>query len=167
MHDIHNEPANIPLNQKAVDKQGHSVGVSTRVPASWIRQIDWLIKEKDLPYFHKADFLRDALFKHLRFIEDWGDKPHNSSYYRIAALVKELLEDKEQEEFEKLLEIVDKRMHVYAEIKDVDEARKYIGRVLSSVRSMPDTYWQRLYLRKLEDKYTCVTDKCNRVRIGI
>ncbi len=150
MIDFEKEPANIPASDA---KFGHNVGLSTRVPAAWVRQIEEYIKDRDLPYFNKADFVRDAVFKHLKFIQDWGDKPHNSAYYGIAALVRNQLNDHTREEFDKLKGILDKNIRVYLELEDRKQAKLYLSSTLHSMEKMPSSFWKDKYLKETKKQY--------------
>jgi hypothetical protein len=147
--DLEHEPANIP----ASDDKGHNVGLSTRVPAAWLRQIDDALKNRDLPYFNKADFVRDAVFKHLKFITDWTGDSHNSDYYGIAALVQNQLSDKTHEEFDKLMAIMDKNILTYTSLGDARQASQYLNSTLHAMDKMPDSYWKGLYIKKIKEKY--------------
>lgn len=149
MHDLEREPANIP----ASDEKGHNVGLSTRVPASWLRQIEQLIKSNQLPYFNKADFVRDAVFKHLKFLTDWGDKPHTSAYYGIAAVVQNQLADQTKSEFDKLMQILDKNVAMYLSAGDPKQAGICAAQTLQAIKRMPESYWRDKYAKKVEDAY--------------
>lgn len=149
MQDLIKEPALIP----ASDDKGHNVSLSTRVPSTWVREIDTLIKERDLPYLNKSDFVRDAVFKHLRFCEDWGEQEHSCTYYRIVSLVKLHTEDHTREEFEKMVGILDRNVKVFLDDGNSEQAGRCVKGVVYALRGMPDGYWKNKYLGMLEEKY--------------
>jgi len=150
---LEDEPANVPTCVKASDDKGHNVGISTRVPSEWVRHIDTLMKDRDLPYFNRGDLIRDAVFKHLKFLSDWGDEQHHSAYYSISALVRSQLADKTHEEFEKLMGIVEKNVTAYLELGDKDQAKRYVTKIVHLIERMPNTYWKDVYYIRLHKKY--------------
>ena len=143
-----NEPTIIP----ASDDQGHNAQIMVRVPPEWLRQMDVISKESKFPYANRGDIVRDAIYRHFIWLEEYHEVP-GSTLHKIQAMLDVIEEARSQQGFEKVLAKLEERVQYFSTKGARGEAVKCVLRILGYVGDMPEGHWRDQFKKEIRERY--------------
>jgi hypothetical protein len=160
-----NKYTNEPRIHPASDDKGHNIKYQVRISPDWIYQLDIIVKSKRFPYVNKGQVIRDALYRHMIWLEEFGT-PDGSVLQKIQSMVDILEEAKIQQGFEKVLENLQDRVAYFTNKGARTEAVKYVLRVLGYIDDMPDGHWKDSFRAEIRERYSGLLQCTPRANLG-
>lgn len=155
-------PTIVPVN----DEHGNNAKFVVRISPAWIHQMDKLIKFQGLPYCNRGELVRDAIYRHLLWLENKeGTEIPNSIMQQIAAMT-DLLEDmKIQQKFENVIETLENRVKYHSGKGAHNESVKCVLRILGYIDGMPDTHWKDYFDKTIRERYKGLLASATKARL--
>ena len=140
----------------ASDKQGHTAALHARISPQVDQRIRIIVQQRIFPYPTVTHLIRHALLRHLRWLE--RRQPGSTNIARLEAATRILAEEHQNQEFEKLIGDLERRVSEYAREGQFRAAYNLMYEVRSSVEGMPEGYWRTKYLAALERLFRSVPE---------
>lgn len=123
------------------DAQGHSVGLSFRLPKDWVDQINTILLSRKFPYKSLGYFMRHALKRHFDFLSRLEQIP-KSTIAQIRAMIDLMEEDAKQQGFELALDKLSERVAYYTAKGENNRAAGFVLSFLSKTEEIQEDYWR-------------------------
>jgi len=146
------------------DDKGHSAPLPTRVPPDWLRQIDTMLKNLQIPYQNRADFVRDAIARHLEFVEAWSNKD-GSILGKIKSMMDLIEEERCQQGFEGVLVNLRERVGYFKQKNAPREAIRCVLKILQYVEDMNEGHWKDTFAGLLRNEYSDLLKNAKKVSL--
>jgi len=144
----------------ASDAHGHGERVFCRVMPQIAQQFEVLVQSKRFPYRTKADLIRHALYRHVKWLE--GLEPVKSVMSQVDATIAVLAEEEQQHEFRGVLEKMSAQISNHISSGAEGEARRLVLKVQALMREAPDCYWRNRYLGEIDSRWKHLIDSAPR-----
>lgn len=157
--------SNEPRLHGASDDKGHNAKFQVRINPDWIHQMDLIIKNTNFPYVNRGELARDAIYRHLLWLES-VDSTQGSILQKIQAMVDMLEEAKTQQGFEKVIKSLEERVYYFSQKGARSEAVKYVLRVLGYIDDMPEGHWKDAFKKEIRERYSGLLQCTPRANLG-
>ena len=123
------------------DAQGHSVGLSFRLPKDWVAQINTILLSRKFPYKSLGYFMRHALLRHFNYLSKLEYIP-KSTIAQIRAMIELMEEDAKQQGFELAIEKLSERVSFYVGRQQYGRAAGFVLKFLEKTEEIEEDYWR-------------------------
>lgn len=132
----------------AGDAKGHSVRKAFRMNPQMDMQIEMILGSKKFPYRTEGEFLRHAVFLHLRWIREQAEIP-NSILPQIEAIVEMVRIQEGNAQFGDVIAKIVNTVEVLIKGGHKSKASELVDDVLVQVEKIKDSYWRDKYRREV------------------
>jgi hypothetical protein len=138
------------------DAHGHSERLFIRIQPGHDRQLSTVLASKYFPYRSKADIVKHAIIRHLKWLETLAAIPSVTA--QVDAIIEIVREAEFQSEFDETFARVDSQVSTHITNGRLPRARALIAQVISKIDLMPDGDWKEIYRQRLLDRYGNMLD---------
>lgn len=147
----------------AKDTKGHSERVWCRLQPGHARQISTIVEQRVFPYRQKADLIRHAIVRHLRWLESLAPIPSVMS--EVDLIMDIMREDEFATDFRRVLNTLGERIATHVAQGSEGEARRLLLKALKHVENMPDGYWRDRYKEEIIQKHGKFLDRAVKAQL--
>ena len=135
------------------DIKGHSERQWFRLQPGHARQLSILFESRQYPYRQKADIIRHAVVRHLRWLEANCPSPLPSVMCQVDAIMTIIRDDEFLQELRLVFERATERVSAYLSTGDRPAARRLISDIRSQIDNMPPGEWRDKYQAEIIRRY--------------
>lgn len=139
----------------ATDTHGHSAKVFTRLPPSYVHQMNSILQTKKFPLDTTSDMVRLAVHRLLSEMAKVADNPDITSQQAILNSLVEM--SSRQMEYAHFSDALEKLTGTVSDLMQRDAepmARKMVREIRDQVDRFEDPWWKERYTKQLLDKWS-------------
>jgi hypothetical protein len=134
------------------DAQGHSVGLSFKLPKEWVNQINTILLSRKFPYKSTGYFMRHAVLKLFEYLERLETIP-GSTIAQIRSMIDLMEEDAKQQGFELALDKLSERVAYYTGRGETNRAAGFVLHFYHKTDDIMEDYWREYIQKALKQRF--------------
>ena len=138
----------------AQDDHGHSAREWVRIQPALEADMDQLLASKSFPYRTKADLLRHAVYRHIRWLHRVKEDVPKHLFVAFEAILEVLRNEEHNQRNEHVFEKLRHTMEAYLSHGDTGEAKRTHAIIRSKLQGVQDSAWRRRFIAKMERSST-------------
>ncbi|MDA2934029.1 hypothetical protein MYX82_06770 [Acidobacteria bacterium AH-259-D05] len=136
----------------AGDDRGHSTRLQFRCSPAYGRRIDEVVQSKKFPYKTQSDFLRHALDRHLKYLNDL-EPDLGLDMARIDVINRIINRQREEIEFMNSIESLNRNVQDLVAKGAHQKARATLREILKQVDQIEDEYLRNSYRDEIQRRF--------------
>ena len=150
----------------ASDTKGHSNREYFRCQPGHAQQINMFVQSGKFPYRTRADLIRHAVVRHLRWLHTFeAGVPNIMS--QVDAILEVVRQEEMQQEFKHVINKTSETVNGLLADGADGEARRMILKVKEHVNAMPDGYWKDKYQREIGQRFDHLLKSGAKANLGM
>lgn len=149
----------IPLSEldnfiiPARDDKGIAESTHFTMPPIMLRHIDVILHSIRFPYLRRADFLRHAVYRHIRYCVSLRRSLSAHMVVALEAIVEDCRNSEQQARVEAVLRKIEERMNWHLVQGDRGEAVRLLNVMRTRIAGVHEDYWSREVSKTLDEKF--------------
>jgi hypothetical protein len=157
--DAHPDTDEVPLSDldtfliPSRDDKGQSEPIHLTVPPIMRRHIDVIIHSHRFPYLRPSDFIRHAIYRHIRYCISIRASLSKHMLVALEAIMEDARDSEMRARVVGALRKIEERVNYHLENGDAGEAMRLISVMRTRTQGVADGHFSREVQKTLEDKF--------------
>lgn len=141
------------FNIPARDEKGISEAFHLSVPPLMLRHIDLILRSQRFPYLRRSDFVRHAIYRHIRWCVSLRKSIQRHMLIALEAIMEDCRDSEQRVRVEAVLQKIEERIGFHLDQGDPGEAMRLMGIMRARLEGVSGDYWSRSVKDTLDRKF--------------